>query len=109
MARYLVPLLTKGIGGGAHGHIPFLQKGQGWWSRPYTLLPLLGRETVVTMAQTPCSPSDNGKVVVVVIVIIYTPSSSTIRKDWWSYRYAVLPFLGKGDGSAHGPNTLLHF
>ena len=32
MARYLVPLLTKGSGGGGHGHIlrlPLLGKGRG--------------------------------------------------------------------------------
>ena len=52
MARYPVPLLTKGIGGGAHGHLPLRHKGKGGWSHPYTLLPLLGREIVVTMAQT---------------------------------------------------------
>ena len=96
MARYPVPLLTKGIGGGAHGHLPLRHKGKGGWSHPYTLLPLLGREIVVTMAQTSCSPSGKGKVVVAVIMVIYTHFSSTIRKDWWSDPYTSLPLLGRG-------------
>ena len=50
-----LPLLTRGIGGGGHDHIPPSSswKWEAWWSYPYTLLPLLSKGPVKTMARYP--------------------------------------------------------
>ena len=111
MARYLVPLLTKGIGGGAHGHIP-----------PSTSTQREGR--VVSSLHTPSSSGKGNRCDYGPNILFpfwqreggggcdhdHIHSFLFYHKEGLVVRSIHIPSSsGKGGGSAHGPNTLLHF
>ena len=81
MARYLVPLLTTGSGGGGHGHIHsilFWEKGKGGGAHIHTHSVLFWeREGVrVTMVRYTLPPATKGMGGI---------SSSREGKGWWPW------------------------
>ena len=86
MARYLVPLLTTGSGGGGHGHIPLhslwgIGRGSGD-DIPTHSVPFWERERArVTMVRYPLPLPTEGMGGI---------SSSREGKWWWLWSYTAL-------------------